>query len=248
MPSVARERPEAGIEVLRLDRPGVRNALDTATLDELLNALAELAADPQVRVLVFSTTSPQALSAGADVGEALTAQQGLRRMELFGRFYRAVEAFPVPTVAVCVGNCVGAGAELVAGVDLRVGGDNLKLAWAGARHGVPVGPARLTPLIGLSRAKELILTGRVVGMEEAVALGLLHRTAPAAEAEAVAVDLAREVARQPPEGLRRLKALFRELEGSAGRVARENERLEDFQRNGGGLPQGRAAPGEGVPR
>jgi hypothetical protein len=51
------------------------------------------------------------------------------------------------------------------------------------------------------------------------------------------------VARQPPEGLRSLKALFRELEGSAGRVARENERLEDFQRNGGGLPQGPAATG-----
>jgi enoyl-CoA hydratase/carnithine racemase len=243
MPSLARERLDAGIELLRLDRPEVRNALDTAALEELLDALAALAADPDLRVLVVSTTDPRALSAGADVGEALTPEQGVRRMELFGRFYRAMEAFPVPTVAVCVGNCVGAGAELVAGADLRVGGDNLKLAWAGARHGVPVGPARLTPLIGLSRAKELVLTGRVVGMEEAAALGLLHRTAPAADAEAAALALAREVARQPPEGLRSLKALFRELEGSAGRVARENERLEDFQRNGGGLPQGPAATG-----
>ena len=85
-------------------------------------------------------------------------------------------------------------------------------------------------------------------MEEAAALGLLHRTAPAAEAEAAAIGLAREVAQQSPEGLRRLKALFRELDGTAGRVARENERLEDFQRNGGGLPQGSAAAGGGAPR
>jgi enoyl-CoA hydratase/carnithine racemase len=137
-----------------------------------------------------------------------------------------------------VGNCVGAGAELVAGCDLRVAGDNLKLAWAGARLGVPVGPARLTPLVGLARAKELILTGRVVGAEEAAALGLLHATAPAAESEAAALALAGEVAAHPPEGLRRLKAMFRELEGTEGRVARENALLEAFQREGGGLPQG----------
>ncbi len=80
-------------------------------------------------------------------------------MERFAALYAAVEAFPLPTVAVCVGNCVGAGAELAAGCDLRVGGDNMKLAWAGARLGVPVGPARLVPLVGLSRAKEWILTG-----------------------------------------------------------------------------------------
>ena len=104
MPSVARERLDAGIELLRLDRPEVRNALDTATLEELLDALAALAADPDLRVLVVSTTDPRALSAGADVGEALTPEQGVRRMELFGRFYRAMEAFPVPTVAGCVGN------------------------------------------------------------------------------------------------------------------------------------------------
>jgi enoyl-CoA hydratase/carnithine racemase len=242
MPSLASERLDAGIEVLRLDRPAVRNALDTAMLEELLEALARLAADPGLRVLVFSTTSTRALSAGADVTEVLTPEQGVARMELFSRFYRALEAFPVVTVAVCVGNCVGAGAELVAGVDLRAGGDNLELAWVGARHGVPVGPARLTPLVGLSRAKELVLTGRVLGMEEAAALGLLHRTAPAAQAEAAALALAEQVARRPPEGVRGLKALFRELEGSAGRVARENERLEDFQRKGGGLPQGPAAP------
>lgn len=220
--------------VLRLDRPERRNAMDTALLTELLSALDRLAADEDVGALVFSTTSERALSAGADVAEELDAAGGVARMELFARMYAAVDAFPVPTVAVCVGNVVGAGAELAAGCDLRVGGDNLKLAWAGAKLGVPVGPARLTPLIGLSRAKELIYTGRVIGMEEAERIGLLHRTAPAAEAESVALGLAAEIAAHP--GQRRLKAMFRELEGTERRVAYENELLVDFQRAGTGLP------------
>ena len=134
------------MEVLRLDRPERRNAMDTALLRALLDALDELAADEGLRALVFSTTSERALSAGADVAEDLEPEAGVARMKLFTRLYAAVDAFPLPTVAVCVGNVVGAGAELAAGCDLRVGGDNLKLAWPGAKLGVPVGPARLVPL------------------------------------------------------------------------------------------------------
>ena len=238
MPSIQRERLIDGIEVLRLDRPDRRNALDSATLAEIEAALHELAADAELRVLIFSTTDPKALCAGADVAESLTEEGGVARMESFARFYAAIESFPAPTIAVCVGNCVGAGAELVAGCDLRVGGDNLKLAWAGSRLGVPVGPARLAPLIGLSRAKEFVFTGRVVGMEEAEAIGLLHRTAPAADAEAAAVALATEIAAHPPEGLRRLKAMFHDYDGMAGRVERENATLVAWQRDGAGLPQG----------
>jgi enoyl-CoA hydratase/carnithine racemase len=211
--------------------------MDTALLAALLEALEELAADAGLRALVFSTTSERALCAGADVAEELDAAGGVARMEQFAALYSAVEAFPAPTIAVCVGNVVGAGAELAAGCDLRVGADNLKLAWPGAKLGVPVGPARLVPLIGLSKAKELVFTGRVVGMEEAAALGLLHRTAPAAEAEAAALDLAREIAAHPPEGLRRLKRMFSELEKAARRVDYENEQLVEFQRSGAGLPR-----------
>jgi enoyl-CoA hydratase/carnithine racemase len=230
---------EDGVAILRLNRPDRRNAMDSALLNELLAALDSLAGDPDLRVLVFSTTDPVALSAGADVGEKLDEAAGVARMDAFTRLYAGVEAFPAPTVAVCVGNVVGAGAELAAGCDLRVGGDNLKLAWAGARHGVPVGPARLVPLVGLSRAKELIYTGRVVALEEAAELGLVHRTAPAAQAEAVALELARDLAGARPEALRRLKSMFRELEASETRVAYENGLLADFQRSGAGLPSGR---------
>jgi enoyl-CoA hydratase/carnithine racemase len=236
--SLLRERRDDGVEILRIDRPDKRNALDTATLHLINAALAELAHDADLRALVVSTTSTTALCAGADVSEPLDAAGGVARMEAFATMYALIEQVPVPTIAVCVGNCVGAGAEIVAGCDLRVGGDNLKLAWAGARLGVPVGPARLTQLIGLARAKELVYTGRPIGMAEAASYGLLQRTAPADEAEAVALELASDVTRQSPGGIRVLKEMFRELEGTAQRIAFENDRLVDFQRHGTGLPQG----------
>jgi enoyl-CoA hydratase/carnithine racemase len=201
-------------------------------------ALAELAADDGLRALVFSTTSTVALSAGADVGEALTDEQGVARMVAFSRMYEAIEAFPAPTIAVCVGNVMGAGAELAAGCDLRVGGDNLKIGWVGARLGVPVGPARLVPVVGLARAKELLFTGRMLGMEEASAVGLLHRCATAGDAEAAALALAAEIAAHPPAGVRALKAMVRAYEGTADRVAEENRGLERWQRYGAGLPRG----------
>lgn len=234
--NVVREVVGEGIEVVRLNRPDKRNALDSATLAELVDTLGDLAADDALRALVLSTTNPQAFCAGADVGEVLDRDAGVERMAAFCRLYAAIEAFPAPTIAVCVGNCVGAGAEIVAGCDLRVGGDNLKLAWAGARLGVPVGPARLAQLIGVSRAKELVFTGRVVGMAEAVEIGLLHRSAPSAQAEAAAIELATQIAAQSPAGLRVLKQMFRDLDATEARVAHENGLLMDFQRHGAGIP------------
>jgi enoyl-CoA hydratase/carnithine racemase len=227
------------IAVLRLNRPAKRNALDSATLAELDAALTGLAADPDLRVLVVSSTDPAALCAGADVGEQLDHDAGVARMAAFTRMYSWLDEFPAPIVCVAVGHCVGAGAELVAGSDLRVGGDNLKLAWAGARLGVPVGPARLSQLIGVARAKDLVFTGRPIGADEAAAMGLLHRTAPAADAEAVALEVAEQLCGQHPDGLRQLKRMFRELDGTAARVAYENEQLMHFQEHGAGIPRNR---------
>ena len=235
---VLRERRPDGIEILRLNRPEKRNALDSASLALVNAALEELSEDEELRVLVISTTNPRALCAGADIGEPLDDAAGYARMAAFTRMYTGIDALPVPVIAVCVGNCVGAGAEIVAGADLRVGGDNLTLAWAGARLGVPVGPARLAPLIGLARAKDLVFTGRAIGVDEAREFGLLQRVAPAAEAETVAIELAEQIAGQSPGGIRVLKQMFRDLDGTPERIGHENERLLYFQEHGAGLPRG----------
>ncbi len=199
--------------------------MDTALLRALLAALEDAR---DARAVVLSTTNVAALSAGADVDE----EAGVERMELFTQVYAAIEAHPAPTVAVCVGNCVGAGAEVAAGCDLRIGGDNLKLAWAGARHGVPVGPARLAPLIGVSRAKDWVFTGRVIGAEEALAAGFLHDAVRAEAAEPRAIDLGAALG-----DVRQLKQMFREYDGTEARVRDENARLLEFQRSGTGLPR-----------
>lgn len=236
MKTLARERRGA-IELVRMDRPDRRNAMDTAMLSELLEVFAAAEADESLGAVVFSTTDVRALSAGADMGEELDAEGAVARMELFTRLYAALDEATFATVAVCVGNVVGAGAELAAGCDARAGGDNLKLAWVGTRHGVPVGPARLVPLIGLSRAKELILTGRVIGAEEAAAIGFLHRVAAADDAEAAALELAEAIAARPRATIAAAKRMFRELERGDERVAYENGLLMDFQRSGAGLPR-----------
>jgi len=235
--ALVRERLDSGVEVLRLDRPEQRNAFDSGLLAQVNEALEELASDQSLAVLVLSSTSPRALSAGADVAEELDSSGGVARMEAFARMYAQVSAFPVPTVCVCVGHCVGAGAEVAAACDLRVAGDNLKARWVGSLHGVPVGPARLAPLVGEALAKDLIFTSRVLGAEEAERVGFVRSVHPAEEAEAAALALAEELATRPVAGLRRMKRLFLDLGDGAARVEHENRELVDFQRHGAGLPR-----------
>lgn len=230
------EELDGGVVVLRLNRPEQRNAFNIALLEAILEELQRLANNADARVIVFSTTSVSALSAGADVAETLDADAGVERMHLFAELYAALESCSIPTVAVCVGNVVGAGAELALGCDLRVGGENLKFTMVGGKLGVPVGPARLIPLVGLSVARDLLLTGRTVGSDEALSLGIVQRATTTDQAESEALELAQKVASNSPAAIRQMKRLIRDFEASDQRVVRENEILVDFQRNGGGLP------------
>ena len=171
---------EAGVALLRLDRPEARNAINTRMLEEILGHLATARDDERVRVLVLSSTDHMSLSAGADVREELDADARVGRMELFARLYDELTAFPKPTVAACHGSCVGGGAEIAVACDLRVGGSNLRMRFPGGALGVPVGPARLVSLCGLSVAKYLLLTAKDVSAEDALRWGLVHKVAPAA--------------------------------------------------------------------
>src|SRR5919204_39234 len=157
-PPVGFEVGEDGIALLRLQRPEARNAINTEMLEELLPRLAEAREDPQVRVLVISSSDHMGFSAGADVKEQLDEQGRLRRMELFAQLYDMITSFPKPTVAACHGDVIGGGAEIAVACDLRIGGSNLRMRFPGATLGVPVGPARLVTLSGLATAKYLLLT------------------------------------------------------------------------------------------
>ena len=227
---------DAGVAVLRLQRPEARNAIDTRMLVEMLEHLAVAGADDAVRVLLFSSSDHMGLSAGADVKEKLDEAGKVRRMQLFADLYDAIVAFPKPTIAVCHGDVVGGGAEIAIGCDMRVGGANLRMRFPGAALGVPVGPARLVTLCGLAAAKYLLLSSRTVGADEALRLGLVNRVAPAAAAEESALDLAKTVATHPPEAVAQLKRLLHGWDDVEGRSRSEGKGQVEWQRSGPGLP------------
>jgi enoyl-CoA hydratase/carnithine racemase len=227
---------DAGVALLRLDRPEARNAINTAMLEELLERLGAARDDAAARVLVISSTDHMGLSAGADIREQLDREGAVRRMELFARLYDTITAYPKPTVAACHGDCIGGGAEVAVSCDLRVGGSNLRMRFPGAALGVPVGPARLVTLCGLATAKYLLLSSRIVAADEALRLGLVNRVAPAAATEEAALELAAEVAAHPPEAVARLKVMLHRWDDVEDRSADEGRGQVEWQRTGPGLP------------
>jgi 3-hydroxypropionyl-coenzyme A dehydratase len=229
---------EAGVALIRLERPQTRNAIDTQMLSELLEHLAVARGDEGVRVLVFSSADHLGLSAGADVREQLDAAAHVRRMEMFAELYDAIVGFPKPTIAACHGDVVGGGAEIAVACDMRIGGSNLRLRFPGAALGIPVGPARLVTLCGLAAAKYLLFSSRTVGADEALRLGLVNRVAPAAATEAAALELAGEVAVHPPESVARLKRMLHEWDDVEGRSAREGVGQVEHVRSATDLPFG----------
>jgi enoyl-CoA hydratase len=236
MPRTTYEVDEYGVALLRLDRPDVRNAIDTQMLAELLEHLAVARGDEAVLVLVISSTDHMGLSAGADVREELDEEARVNRMQMFADLYDELTGFPKPTVAACHGACVGGGAEIAIACDLRVGGSNLRLRFPGGALGVPVGPARLVTLCGLSVAKYLLLTGKEVDADMAYRWGLVHKVAPAPATEAAALQLAAQVASNPPEAVARLKRMLHEWDGVEERSRIEGEGQVEWQRSGPGLP------------
>jgi len=227
---------EDGVALVRLERPEARNAINTPMLEEALAHLASAREDQAVRALVLSSSDHMGFSAGADVREQLDEQGRVHRMDLFRRFYDELTAFPKPTVCACHGACVGGGAEIAIACDLRIGGTNLRLRFPGAALGVPVGPARLVTLCGLSVAKYLLLSAKEVAADEAHRWGIVHRVVPAPRTENAALELAAQVAAHPPEAVARLKRMLHEWDGVEERSRVEGEGQVEWQRSGPGLP------------
>ncbi len=188
------------IATIRFERPPM-NALSIRLQEGLRDAAREVAVRRDVAaVIVYG--GPKVFAAGADVKEMAdwSLSEALERTRALQDAFTAIERIPQPTIAAVTGFALGGGCELAMCCDFRVAGDNAKLGQPEILLGIIPGAGgtqRLPRLVGLSRAKDLILSGRFVGADEALAMGLVDRVVAPESVYDEAVAWARQLARGP---------------------------------------------------
>jgi len=191
------------------------NLITRELLVELDGALAVLEATPpgEVRAVVVSGRGERAFSAGSDVGEFDAQQGGAARPRLAfeEHIVSRLAMLPMPTIAAIEGNALGGGLELALACDLRVASERARLGLPEVRLAVIPGAGgtqRLPRIVGVGRAKELILTGRILDAAEAEHIGLVNRVLPAGETLAAAAAIGEEIAHRGPLAVREAKRLI----------------------------------------
>ncbi|HEX6237926.1 MAG TPA: enoyl-CoA hydratase-related protein [Acidimicrobiales bacterium] len=214
-PLVHVERRDDGVAVVRLDNPKV-NALSQALLRQLEAAARELTDDPPGAVVV--TGGDRVFAAGADIAEFAGPDEAREIGACFTRALGAVAAIPRGVIASISGYALGGGCELALACDLRIASGRARFGQPEVLLGIiPGGGAtqRLARLVGPSKAKELILTGRQVGADEALRIGLVDEVVAPDELDARVLSLASELARGAvvAQGLAK-RAIDRGLDGT----------------------------------
>jgi enoyl-CoA hydratase/carnithine racemase len=197
-----------GVGTLRLDRPPM-NAIDIATQDRLKELAEEVSRRDDVRAVVLYG-GEKVFAAGADIKEMqrMDHTDMVLRARALQDSFTAVARIPKPVVAAVTGYALGGGCELALCADYRIAADNAKLGQPEILLGLIPGAGgtqRLARLIGPSKAKDLIFTGRHVKADEALALGLVDRVVPAAEVFQEAHAWAARLAKGPAIALRAAK-------------------------------------------
>ncbi|WP_327374023.1 enoyl-CoA hydratase-related protein [Streptomyces sp. NBC_01216] len=197
-----------GVGVIRLDRPPM-NALDIATQDRLRELAQEATDRDDVRAVVLYG-GEKVFAAGADIKEmqAMDHAAMVRRSRALQDSFTAVARIPKPVVAAVTGYALGGGCELALCADYRIAADNAKLGQPEILLGLIPGAGgtqRLSRLVGPSKAKDLVFTGRMVKADEALRLGLVDRVVPAGEVYEQAHTWAAKLAQGPALALRAAK-------------------------------------------
>jgi enoyl-CoA hydratase len=186
--------------VLSIDRPERRNAVDGPTAEALRHGLTRFEADDDARVLVLTGAGGEAFCAGADLKALDTLAPRIEGEDGPLGFSRVTPT--KPTIAAVSGWCLAGGLELAAWCDLRIAAEGSTFGCAERRWGVPLidgGTQRLPHIIGLGRALDLILTGRMVSAGEALALGLVTEVVGAGRHLDRALEIAEGLAGFPQE-------------------------------------------------
>jgi enoyl-CoA hydratase/carnithine racemase len=211
-----------------LNRPEKRNAMSHALLCELRDALREAADDSGVRCVVLRGEGAD-FSAGIDLAELGSSAGGseLRGFRnVFLECTNLCEEMVKPVVCQIHRTCVGGALEVALGCDLRVASSDARLGLPEVRFGIIPdvgGSSRLPQVVGLGRAKELVMTARIIGADEAERIGLVNRVAATEELARATETLVEELLAHPPAGVGRVK---RVLDASARPALAQTLELE----------------------
>ena len=201
---------EAGIRWITFNRPAVLNALRFEDLATVVAAVAEAPAG--VAAIVLTGSGERAFSAGMHVDTFVAAapEEGRAVISQVAECVRAVRLSPIPTVAMVNGYCLGAAFELALACDLRVAHPDARFGLPEVKLGIPsvIEAALLPHYVGLSKAKEIALTGDLYSVSDLAAFGLVNRVAPASDLRAEVVALVARVAAHTPEVVAAQKRLF----------------------------------------
>jgi enoyl-CoA hydratase len=202
-----------GIATITLNRPEALNAFNKEVADEVLQAVDDIKADENVRVVVLTGAGEKAFSAGADI-KAMKGMNALkaRELSLMGeRLCNAFENLEKPVVAALNGYALGGGLEVAMACDLRIASENARMGQREVNIGLIPGwggTQRLTRLIGRTKAKELVFTGRMIGAKTAERLGIVNMVVPADKFKEAVRQLATELASKAPVALKVAKAVI----------------------------------------
>lgn len=205
---------DGAVVTLTLNRPEKRNALTVPMLEAFHAAVREVAATPEVRVVILAGAG-KAFCAGLDLKEMGLARRPDGSVEYpeIEHALHELEACPVPTIAMMQGDAIAGGLELALHCDLRVAAASARMGMPLARIGLVVPFAltqKLLDAVGTVRTKEMLFTGALLDAESAHSAGLVTRVVPDAELETATRSLAADIAANAPLSLRTMKAAINE--------------------------------------
>jgi len=196
------------IATLTIDRPDVKNALNLETVQQCRAALATLASDDGVGVLIVTGAGEAAFVSGADINDIKARGRDAGLAAINSSLFAEIERFPRPTIAAINGYALGGGCELALACDIRIASDTAKFGQPELGLGIiPAAGAtqRLPRVVGMGRAKHLILTGEIIDAKQALEIGLVSAVTPPGQLQIRARELAKRILRQGPLAARLAK-------------------------------------------
>ena len=202
---IVEKKVEDKIGIITMNRPDVRNAINQTMRKELMQAFVSLGADPKVRAIIL-TGGSKIFAAGGDLAVMVTKT-------IFEQLYRSSSTFdvtfqmertPKPIIAAIAGFALGGGCELAMGCDIRIAAKSARFGQTEINVGIipgSGGTVRLTRLVGIGKSKELVMSGKIIGAEEACRINLVNAVVDEEKLMEEAIAMARAMTKHSPVAL-----------------------------------------------